>query len=275
MPTGCSSAKKPALYWRRDDKPAEFPKTLDSAKERVIAAWQTEQAREDKALPLAKKIAEELKRKEGEFVQEVLANAAREAGHREIVLARIAPLVPKEVPGMVSGQRDYVPYHLPKDAVDRPRDDMVKQLLSLYHLKAPIEIKTGLASGEPTFVKELNDLNKSLFDAIKKEKDPQGKFVQVLTNKPQTVYYVAVVTRAPQASDKDFQDQVLKNAWEPQMLERAETRPFDTFVTRAQELRATEFHTMLVAQLREDLGYQPADGFDEVRKTFDKDEHGS
>lgn len=262
-------AQKPALYWRHDDRLAEFPKTLAAAKDRVIAAWETELAREDKALPLAKKIAEELKRAEGEFPPSLCARAAHEAGHPEIVLDKIAPLVPKKVGNMImGGQRDYFAYQLPKDKIDLPRDDMVKDLLRLYDLKAPIDAKTGLTGGEPSFVKELNDINKSLFDAVKREKDPKGKFVQILTNKPQTVYYVAVVSRPPVADPKDFQDYVLKFASETQM------RPVDTFATRAQELLARDFHPLLIAQLKNDLGFEPISDLDETRKTFDRDEHG-
>jgi hypothetical protein len=202
----------------------------------------------------------------------VRARAAAKAGHREILLDRIAPWVPKKMGEMVMiGHTDYFPYHLPKEIIDRPRDDMVQQLLNLYNLKAPIEIKTGQSGGEPAFVKELNDINKALFNQVKKEKDPQGRFVQILTNNPQTVYYVAVVTRVPQPDHKDFQDNVLRDAFEP---ERAMMRPYNTFVTRAQELLAKDFHTLLVAQLQKDLGYQTMEEYEETRKTFDKDDHG-
>jgi hypothetical protein len=259
-------AQKPILYWRRDDKPAEFPKTFEAAKDRVAAAWDSETAREEKALPLAKKIAEQLAKAEGEFTNEVRDKASREAGHREIVLDRIAPLVPKQT--QLGGHRDYYSYHLPKDMISYPRDDMVKQLLSLYDLKGPIDIKTGLSGGEPAFVKQLNDINKVLYESVKREKQPQGKFVQVLTNKPQNVYYVAVVTRVPTPDHKDFQDYVLKFASEAPM------RSVDTFITRAQEMVAKDFHAALIGQLQKDLGFVD-ENLAETRKSFDRDEQGS
>jgi hypothetical protein len=262
-------AQKPILFWRNEQKSSEFPKDLASAKPRVIAAYQTEQAREEKALPLAKKIAEDLKQTGGEFPPDVRNKAAQEGGRREIVLQKIAPLVPKTVGEILQGgHRDYFPYRLPKDTIGQARDDMVSQLLNLYEPKSAIEIKTGLTGGEPAFVKQLNDINKSLFDAIKKEKDPKGKYVQVLTNKPQTIYYVACITRPPTADPKDFQDFVLKFASETPL------RSVDTFVARAQELRAKEFHAALIAQLREDLGFSSTGELDETRKSFDRDDHG-
>ena len=265
------TAQKPALFWRHDKRSAEFPKTLADAKDRVIQAWENQQARESLALPLAKELADKLRKTEGEFPPDVRDSAAREAGHPKIVLDRIAPLVPKSKGDlMFGGHRNYYPYHLPKDTITYPRDDMVKQLLSLFDLKAPIEIKTGQAGGEPAFVKQLNDINKELFNAVKQRfpKDPQGKFVQVLTNKPQNVYYLAMVTRWPSPDAKDFQDFVLKYASEAPM------RPVDSFVTRAQELVAKDFHAELIQQLQQDVGYTAQTDLEETKKTFDREEHG-
>jgi hypothetical protein len=265
------TAQKPALFWRHDKRSAEFPKTLADAKDRVIQAWEKELAREHKALPLAKELADKLRKTEGEFPPDVRDSAAQKAGHAKIVLDRIAPLVPKQAGDlMFGGHRNYFPYHLPKNAITYPRDDMVKQLLSLFDLKAPIEIKTGQAGGEPAFVKQLNDINKELFDAVKQRfpKDPQGKFVQVLTNKPQNIYYVAMVTRWPSADAKDFQDFVLRYASEAPM------RPVDSFVTRAQELVAKDFHAELIQQLQQDVGYTAQTDLEETKKTFDREEHG-
>ena len=142
-------------------------------------------------------------------------------------------------------------------------------LLSLYDLKAPVEIKTGLPEGEPSFVNQINAINKELFTAIKREKDPRGKFVHILTNRPQNIYYVAVVTRPPSPDPKDFQDYVLKFASEAPM------RSVDTFVTRAQELLAKDFHDALVAQLKNDIGFDAVGDMEDARKTFDRDDHGS
>jgi len=93
---------------------------------------------------------------------------------------------------------------------------------------------------EPAFVKELNDLNKALFDKAKKENKPHA-FVQVMTNKPQNIYYVAVVTLPPFADRNDFKESVIAFASEAQF----QFRPVDSFMTRAQEILARQFHEQL------------------------------
>ncbi len=264
-------AQKPTLYWRSTEKPAEFPQKLADARERVVAAWKTEKAREDKAIPLAKKIAEELVQADGDFTSDAIAKAGRQAGHAPIRLDHIAPWAPKQAgEEFKSGQREYFAYRLPKDAIAMPRDDMVSDLLSLVQPKRPFEVKTGLPSGEPTFVKQLNDLNKSLYEALKKDKHARGKYVQVLTNKPETVYYVAVVTKLPFADPKDFQERVIAGA-----STGPGAMPFrfvDTFAERAQDLLAKEYRASLLAQIRQELGFTPPD--ESKRTTFDSSDHG-
>ena len=79
-----------------------------------------------------------------------------------------------------AGERDYAPYQLPKNAFAYPRDDMAKELLHLRDLKKPLE--TGIA--------KLDAINAELL----KEREKTGNIVQILTNKPHTVFYVACVT---------------------------------------------------------------------------------
>jgi hypothetical protein len=263
-------AQKPILFWRYDEKAPEFPKDLAAARARVVAAWEQEQAREHKVLPLAKKIADELA--QGEVSPPLMDAMAVQARQPTILLRNIAPLVPKTIGDarqMRGGHRDYFPYQLPKDTISHPRDDMVQQLLGLYDLKAPIEIKLNLTTGEPAFINQLNTINKSLFDATKRafKNDPQGHFVQVLTNQAQDVYYVAAITRPPTPDYRDFQGDVLRFASEQP------ERFVDSFMTRAQQMLAAEFHAKLVQQLKDELGFDLVDS--EAHKTFDKDEHGS
>jgi hypothetical protein len=265
-------AQKPILFWERDEKPPELPLKRADAGSRVRDAWLLEQAREHKALPLAKKIADQLREAGGDFSSELVRRAGDQAGRTPIVLPKIAPMAPKlSGDPLKRGTRVYAGYHLPKDVIVRPRDDMVAQLLSLYDLKAPIEIHSKLLEGgaEPTFVKMVNDLNKELFDKVKKEKEPKGLFVQVLTNKPQTVYYVAVVSRRPNPYDKAQRDDftsALKFASEATGLF------VDTFAERAQQMLATSFHKQLVEQMKTELGYTPPD--EKVQQDFDKSAQG-
>jgi hypothetical protein len=262
-------AHKPILFWRNDDRPPEFPQNLAAAKDRVVAAYEAIEARESKALPLARKIGEELANRQGEFNLGLLHEKAQEARRDPIVLSHIAPWVPQTIGDPTTGgHREYFPYQLPKDTITMPREDMVTGLLALYDLKGPIEIKLPDAEkkGEPAFVKQLNDLNKALYDKVKREKNPQGQYVQVLTNKPQNTYYVAVVTRKPTADPKDFQDRVLRFASEAQF------RFVDTFVNRAQAQMGEQFHKDLVAQMREKW---VSNIDDDARSKFDEGDHGS
>jgi hypothetical protein len=267
-------AQKPILYWQRGKKPAALPEKLADARGRVLDAWRLEQAREQKALELAKSIATVLRDAGGDYDAGVLRRASDQAMHKPIVLKNLAPLAPKlSGDPLKRGTRIYGGYHLPKDTIARPRDSMVDELLSLYDLKAPIEIQTKLLEGgaEPTYVKVLNDLNKELYDKVKKEKDPKGQFVQVLTNKPQTIYYVAVVSRRPNPYDKAQRDDfmsALRYASEQSGLY------VDTFAERAQQMLATSFHKQLVDQMKAEFNYTgPTDA--ETRQSFDRDDHGS
>jgi hypothetical protein len=270
-------AQKPILFWRADEKPAAFPPDLAKAHDRVLDAYKTIEAREKKALPLADKVAKDLVQKGGDFPPEVLREEAAQVKHRPIVIPKVAPLAPKASGTEKASHRDYYPYQLPKDAgLDYPRDDMVTQLLNLYNLKQPIDVKYKETKEgvEPSYVKQLNDLNKALFDTAKKEKNPQGKFVQVLTNKPQTVYYVAVVSRSPTADPKEFRDNVLEHAYYDPLHPLAEFRPYDAFMTRAQELIAQDLRVRILEQLKQELRFDITEEGQKTRETFDSSSDG-
>src|SRR5205823_3490084 len=138
-------------FWKSKEEPPEIPKALADVRQRVEEAWRMLRAREKEALPLAKKIADDLVQTGGDFAAELPAES-KKAGHDLITVKNVAPLTPDAV-----GQtfrRDYFDFQLPKDLFVHPRDDMAAQLISLYDLKRPIETKT----------KEIDDLNKALFD---------------------------------------------------------------------------------------------------------------
>jgi hypothetical protein len=131
-----------------------------------------------------------------------------------------------------------------------PREDMIKQLLALTNLQKPIQ----------SDYKQLDDLNKELFDVTKKlpEKERSGKFVQVLTNKPHTMFWVAAVVGMPGADMRDFADAYKKAAGFPR----------DAFIVLAQEDAARQYQDALLQQLRRDMGYKiRAD--EAARKSFD------
>jgi hypothetical protein len=164
-------------------------------------------------------------------------------------------MVPKEVGEKFGGgRREYFAYQLPKDKVPQADPDMVANLLSLYDLTKPIEIKwpppsrieTRRSDGMPAFVKDVNDLNQALLEKAQKEKK-KGVFVQVLTNLPESIYYVAVVRIPPTADARDFADAI---QWSSESMFRA----VDLFVPRAQVLLAKEFHGELLKQLQREAG---------------------
>jgi hypothetical protein len=243
-------AQKPILFWRTDDKPAEIPQTLKAAGDKVLNAWKISKARELKALPTAKKIADELLLAHGDYTSEVLRKARLEAHDRPLVeIKHLAPLVPNEVGEKFrGGHREYITYRLRKDAVPLPDPDMVPDMLTLYDPSKPIAIKSHRKEGMPAFTKTLNDFNEALFDKAKKE-DKKGVFVQVLTNLPQTIYYVAVVNRPPTAKPEDFSDAV-------QWASESPFRSVDLFVTRAQVLLAKDFHARLLKQIQSEVVFR-------------------
>ena len=118
-------------------------------------------------------------------------------------------------------------------------------ILELYDLKKPFE----------TGNKELDDINKKLFDEASKSKEPKGKYVQILTNKARTVYYVAAVRDAPFSSFTDFR-MAAQDAFRPDQL-------FNTGRTAAYK----QFRELLTQQLRREHRFEVTDT--EARKTFD------
>ena len=148
---------------------------------------------------------------------------------------------------------DYAAPPLPKNTFDYPREDLMKQILSLHDLKKPIKIDN----------KELDEINKELYDQAVKEKKP-GNFVQILTNKPRSVYYVAVITRQPHAEMFLFAAMSVRNAGYPQQFFQSQ----DHFVQRAQQQFAKTYRENVIAHLQKTLGYSGIS--EEARKSFDE-----
>jgi hypothetical protein len=241
-------AEKPILFWKIEDRPAEYPKDLASVRERVTNAWKVQKARGDKdkfALGKARQIAENLQKGGADYLR-VITEASGELKRDPIYLRNVAPLTPRDF----ETARDYEEYPLPKDKFAFPRDDMGKQVLSLVELKKPVE------SGNST----LDDINKKLFDLNKKlAKENVGKQVQILTNKPQTAFYVAVVTTTPAAAKIEFEF----------AYRRAVGQPLDTLIMRGQQDLAKEYRQRLMTQLRDEMGYEVVSQSD--AKSYDTD----
>jgi hypothetical protein len=125
------------------------------------------------------------------------------------------------------------------------------QVLGLYDMKKPIKID----------YKELDEINKDLFDQVAKEKKP-GNFVQILTNKPRSVYYIAVVSKLPEADYRSF-GRAMENASYPDN----QFRKMDYFVLRAQQQEGRRFRQQVIEDLKRTANYEPPG--EEARKNFD------
>ena len=121
-------------------------------------------------------------------------------------------------------------------------------LLSLYDLKKPIEIGY-------TPLDEINKTPRTTRSARKRSR--KGKFVQMLTNQPRTVFYVASVRDVPAPNQADFVQALLQAFGHDQLADRAQ-------VEAAKQLRSS-----LCASSRELHKVEPPS--DEVRKSFDSD----
>jgi len=249
---------RPILFWKTDEKYARPADKLDEVLNRVLTTWKMEKAREELALPTAKEIAQALVKSGGDFAPVIRAEA-KKLEVTPVTIRGLAALYPDRV-GDLQGfnqSRGYREFPLPADLSSDsdntklyPRDDMIKQLLALTNLEKPIH----------SDFKALDDLNKELFNVTKKlpEKERTGKFVQVLTNKPHTMFWVAAVVGMPGPDLRDFAD----------AYKKAADFPVDAFISLAQEDAAKQYQDALLQQLRRDMGFKiRAD--ETARKSFD------
>ncbi len=266
-------AEKPALYWKTAEEAADRPKSLKDVATRVIDAWKFEKARKEEALPLARKIAETLL-DAGNFNGAILAAQTAKTGRPLIDLSDVAELSPNE---LSPTQRDYQRYPLPRDTFAYPREDMVQELLQLYDLPKAIQLPT--TEGDQEVARLLNTINEELYKRTQREfKDRSkaaGHYVQILTNRPLSEFYVAVVPREPYASRDDFA-RAFRGApyWPEISLFRQRgirdfLSPTDSFVARAQQDEGKRVHDLLVQQLMKEFNYEPLKDED-LRADFDR-----
>jgi hypothetical protein len=83
-----------------------------------------------------------------------------------------------------------------------------------------------------------------------------------LTNKPHTIFYVAVVLSDPRPEFDDFVASLRKSMAFP-------LAPLDDLVDLAHEDAARDYRQALMAQLRHDLGYDDSQATAEERRSFD------
>jgi hypothetical protein len=216
-------------------------KDVEDLQTRIVEGWKFDQARSTKAIPEAKELALSKLGKTNNF--DDLSALANKMNLKVTRVRELSPMQPANNPG----GRDYYEPSLPKDAIDFPRDDTVKNLLGLYNMQAPITIG----------YKELDDINRELFDKAKALNLPDG-FAQILTNKPRSRFYVAFVTNTPKAERDDFQF----------AMKHAVAGPRDFFADRAQESDAQVYRQNFVAALKQRYNYS-CDDETKARQEFD------
>jgi hypothetical protein len=188
-------AQRPYLFWITANKAAKqlkfergFQPTVDFI-EKQYRYFKARAQVMDEVKKIARAVADKHK-VEGDVLS-FMRDKAREHGTEVISLEHVSVLVPnKKI--LPNDNAAYVEYTLTRDKFLYPRGDMVKQLLALNHLKAPLVVEpTAKEKDKNISYQELNELNTSLFQKNYK----QGKLgqLQVLTNKPRTVYYIALV----------------------------------------------------------------------------------
>jgi hypothetical protein len=218
---------------------------------RVTDGWKFERARKEEALPEAQKIAELLINNLNNSA--VITEQAGKLKRDVIVLANLSQMQ-RETTG--NNAIDYFPPSLPKDKIVYPRDDMMQQVLSLFDLKKPIE----------TGNKDLDEVNKALFEAAKQKQRDKDKFVQILADKPRSIFYVAAVTSAPRAEQQPFL-MAMAGASYPELRQGGLPYPRDYFVDRAQEQEAKLYRAEFIRGLGEVHNFKIVDS--EGRKGFD------
>lgn len=194
----------------------------------VVEGWKFEKARSEIVVPLARKEAETLIKNgnQGIFTQAAKLEVS------PFTVSRLCRMFPERMP---DGSLDYGKPPLPKEKFVFPRENTIDDLISLYDLTEPIKIGN----------KEIDDVNESLFRKVKDEQNvPIGHYVQVLTNRPRSVFYVAFVSRPPEAKKDDFISSL-----------RGAAVPRDHFVQRIQQQDGREFRRNMVKALREAMEY--------------------
>jgi hypothetical protein len=258
-------AAAPILFWKTDHKTEQAPQTLAQARAEVERAWKLAKAR-DLALPQARKIAEALRKaqpKDGNY-EALMEQEAAKLGAHLIILRGVTPLIPER--GELA-PASWKPYQLPKDVILYPTEDMTKELMELRTLKAPIAIKPIESKSEKTpmdvndVVKKVNEINANLFKMSAAKGAPQ---VQILTNRPRTIFYVAVVLKEYPPSQIEFLEM-----WSDALRRPVPGTPvyLDTIIDRAQQEAGQEFEKRFVQQLRSQAGVGEISA--EARKNFE------
>ncbi|MBX9681975.1 MAG: hypothetical protein K2X38_24725 [Gemmataceae bacterium] len=252
-------AEKPFLLWKVEEQRPYFPETLAEAKDQVTQAWKLIRARDLKALPFAEKIARELIAGNQQLIKTRLDQEAAQLGAKTATLG-----VADYTPGPAGSLE---PFRLQKGLLDDPRDDIANHILAVIDLKKPLEY------GIPA----VDALNKSLYDVVStREKEPRGKFVQIIPNKPRTVYYVVASQPAESFGEQfaAFRESMSRLPFMAQFARQngGQGLPRE-LTTRAMESEGKEVYDAILDQLRKNYRVK-IEASEKTRSTFDADNTG-
>lgn len=251
------SAPQPFIFWKSEELAGRFPEQITEVQKRVEDAFKFLQARDKYALPAAKKLAETAQRSQD--LTGALYFAELPVPRSPIRLDHVASWTIEH--GIGEGKRQYLPYSLPKGVISYPTSDMAAQILSLGELKKPVE----------TGHKEIDTINRSLFETAQKN----GKKVQILTNKPRSIFYVAGVTSpdlsgsSPALYDAFFTSYRLVYRYIPR-FDVALEGP-DPLLNKLQEEAGKQHQAALLEQFRRQMNFEWVADI-ETRKSFDTSE---
>ncbi|MBI3824158.1 MAG: hypothetical protein HY289_15935, partial [Planctomycetes bacterium] len=237
---------------------------LQDVRKRVIDGWKFKRARDEQALPHAKKISQEMINNKNDpakiktRVDELLKPWAKgtELEKKQRDLITLADLHLLEKDKLANNYFDYFPPSIPKDTFVYPPDNMMDQIVRLYNLQGPIEL-----GGKEN--KDIDDINKELYEEAKAHKDP-ARFVQILPNKARSVYYVAMVTAKPREDVDGFRAALIGARYlDPQMrmmmIQMQHGMNRDLFVDRAQKDFAERYRAEFIEGLQKAHNYSLKD----------------
>jgi hypothetical protein len=220
----------------------------------IVKGWKFDKARSSQVLPKAREIAETLIKNGNQGVN---VEAAK-LGASPFSLSRMCQMFPEEGP---DGSVDYGKPTLPKDKLVFPRSDMIDITVGLYDLDKPIKLGNDEIYKTNPGIHELDKLNAELFEQRKKMDNAHGHYVQILTNKPRSVFYVVFVPTAPQAVMTGPRPRPFGKA-EPSFTTSLTLAPLearmgarDRWVERDQQQFAQAYRSRFVAGIKTSMGY--------------------
>ena len=173
-----------------------------------------------------------------EGIQAFLLQKAAEVGSDPIELKGVSEWV-KPGFGFFSRGMLYKKYELPKGVIPYPREDMTQQLHEMAFRKGALKISNDF---------KLNQHNNQLWKDVKKRSEIMP--IQILTNEPRSLYYVAVITEKRETPFHEFYFSFLGSA------ENLKPEMQDAFSRQIYQELAKQFQSEVSADMRAAANYK-------------------